>query len=631
MKRFSTSILVLALFGAPAFTACGDDEITNNPGFDTIFPDAVGSDIGDTATGNDSSNPQIVKVFDFEQAFGDDSRPCRSQDRCAIFISFSEQRTLKLKYTEDGQPVAGQVVKFVIENDRDNLGFINTQSAVTDASGIVQVNTKARVGQVGQFVVKAFINDQIPAKFFDVVVSPKGQVPLTVVGTYNGTRAVGSYQVSLYPQTNGAPACGDLLDLLENQTARYTRNNVLMNQSAKFPDIEGLENAGDKVNFTILVYALNNASPPVPVAWGCDSTGAAPLEFGQSKTVQVELFDRPPIYEGAYTITSYFDFISAIPEPIQGYVRAIFRIFENPVDGIYQLVCVILNDQDNQFCEFRNNIIGQTILDTVNQIILALLPENIRNIFTLGADISDILEKFEVDEIFNIRNEPDSFGNFAPGDIFHKWVGTRFRWRFNQGCPPESTTCGVTQLSLNQIGQDVVEGSAAGSVANFWDLTIATHSINLKYGAFLSGILQVVAFPLITGSDQVRSYESLLQYLFGGGAECLNTLPSCCERFGTQVAPDNATLRTTATAGCNAVVTLVPNTLSTLLNGLTLNSSDAFTLATKVPCALEDTDNDMIVDRIGSPNNRCEWDAKIRFNQNATTTITATFSGNRNQ
>lgn len=631
MKRFSTPFLVLALFGAPLFAACGDDEINNpGPGVDTIFPDAAGGDVGD-AVGTDISNPQIVKVFDFEQAFGDDSRPCRSQDRCSIFISFTEQRTLKVTYTEDGKAVAGQTIRFVVENDRDNLGQINTLSTTTDANGVAQVNVKARIGQTGQFVVKATINDQLPAKYFDVVVSPKGQVPLTVVGSYNGTRAVGSYNVSLYPQQNGVPGCTDLLDLFENQTATDTRNNVLLNQSAKFPEFDGLKVAGDKVNFTIIVYAETPANPGVPIAWGCDSTGAAPLEFGQSKTVQVELVDRPPIYEGAYTITSYFDFISAIPEPVQGYVRAIFRIFENPVDGIYQLVCVILNDTDNQFCEFRNNIIGQTILDTVNQIILALLPENVRNIFTLGADISKILEKFEVDEIFNIRNEPDEFGTFAPGDIFHKWVGTRFRWRFNQNCPPESTTCGVTQLSLNQIGQDVVEGSAAGSVANFWDLTIATHSINLKYGAFLSGVLQVVALPLIFGNQQVNSYESMLNYLFGGGIECLNTLPSCCERFGTQVSPDNATLRTTASAGCNAVVSLVPNTLDTLLNGLSLNSSDAFTLATKVPCALEDTDNDMIVDRIGSPNNRCQWDAKIRFSASAATTIDATFSGNRNQ
>lgn len=635
MKRFTTSILALAVLGAPLVAACGDDETSNpGPGVDTIFPDAVGDT---TNPGPDGSNPQIVKAFDFEQAFGDDQRPCRSQDRCAIFISFTERRTLQLKYTEDGAATAGQVVKFAIENDQSNLGFINTLSAVTDASGIAQVETRAREGRVGQFVVKAWIDGtNLPAKYFDVVVSPKGQVPLTVVGSYNGTRAVGTYGVRLYRQTNAVPGCDDLLDLYENGTASQARDNVLLNQSAKFPDFDNLE-ADGKQRYTILLVATNQAG--AIIAWGCDAVQGE-VEWGLSKTVQVELADRPPNYAGAYQVTSYFDFISAIPEPYQTYVRAVLRIFENPLDGLLDLVCGIIVDaqgQSNAFCDnvAGDNVLADVIKDVLNDILIAFLPPSVQNVFQTGADIGKLLQAFEVDETLTIRNEPDEFGNFQPGDITHTWNATRFRWRLNQGCPPDSTTCGVTQIgfaALGLTGGQTISGSAAGRVENTWDLVIDTHPVNLKYGLLLSAMLEKVVFPLVTGTqdsdNQVDSYEEILGMLFGGGTECLTGAQTCCEIFSENVS-NQASLRSAAKAGCDAVVALVPATLDQLLGGLEVNSEEAFTLATKMACPLEDSDNDMTVDLVGTNANRCQWQANLRFGANAATSIDASFWGLR--
>jgi hypothetical protein len=634
MTRIRLSLLALAVSGV-ALAACGDDVTSSpGPGLDTFFPDAS----GDTVSGPEVSAPNAVKKLEFEtpNGFGDDQRPCLNQARCTVSISFAERRAVKVKYTEDGQPVAGQTVKFEIPAgaDRENLGFISAMSATTDAQGIATIETKAREGRVGQFAIRAWI-DGLPDRFFDVVVTPKGQVPLTVVGSYQGTRAVGTYDVLLYSQANNAPGCTNLLALYNDQTARYSRTNVLLSQTAKFPEFDNLERDGQQ-KYTVLAIAKNQGG--AIIAWGCNDRDAL-VKWTTPTTVQVELVDRPPLYAGTYEVTSFFDFVSAIPEPYRAYVRAIIDIFDNPLDGLINLVCtIIVQSQDgetNDFCDVvadPSSVIANAIKEVLNQILVGFLPPSVQEIFQTGADVGKLLEKFEVSETLVIHSEPDAFGNFAAGAISHTWAGMRFRWRLNQGCPPESTTCGVTQLSFNQLGVDGIRGAAAGAAVDTWNLRIDKHSVNLKYGLLLSAMLEKVVFPLVTStqstSNPVDSYEELLGMLFGGGTECLTAATTCCESFSTRVS-DSSSLRSAARAGCDAVVSLVPTTLRSLLGGLELNSEEAFTLATKPTCAVDDLDSDMVVDTIGTNTNHCLWDAQLRFGSSEPTTLEATFFGAR--
>ena len=632
MTRLRPSLLALAFAGGSILVACGDDVTTSpGPGLDTLFPDA-----GDTLSGPEVQAPNAVRKLEFEtpNGFGDDQVPCLNQARCTVSISFTERRSIKVKYTEDGQPVAGQTVNFEIPagSDRDNIGFITAMSATTDAQGIAAIETKAKEGRVGQFAVRAFI-DGLPDRFFDVVVTPKGQVPLTVIGTYSGTRAVGAYDVLLYSQANNAPSCANLLDLFENQTARYSRTNVLITQTAKFPEFANLERDGQQ-KYTVLAVSKNQGG--AIVAWGCNDKDAT-VKWTTPTTVTVPLVDRPPLYAGTYEITSFFDFVSAIPEPSRSYVRAVIDIFDNPLDGLISLVCTIIVDAQNEtndFCDAvtGDNVLAATIKDVLNQILLGFLPPSVVNIFQTGADVGKLLEKFEVSEVMTIASEPDAFGNFAAGAISHTWAGMRFRWRLNQGCPPESTTCGVTQLSFSQLGVDGIRGSAGGAAVDTWNLRIDKHSVNLKYGLLLSAMLEKVVFPLVTdtqgGANPVDSYEELLGMLFGGGTECLRGGTTCCETFATRVS-DTSSLQTAARAGCEAVVSLVPTTLRNLLGGLELNSEEAFTLATKPTCAIEDSDSDMVVDALGTNTNHCQWDAQLRFGADTATTVEATFFGTR--
>jgi hypothetical protein len=656
---------VLGLAAASFIGACGDDGTSTTPdtNFDTLFSDSV-TDTG--PGGSDTSVPGVVRVLEFKNARGDDQRPCLQQPRCTISIGYNEVRPLELVYTEDGLPKAGQVVKFALENDAQNIGYISTLSNATDGQGISTVNTKPKVNNIGQFVVKAYIdNSAIPPKYFDVVVTPKGQVPLTVVANYAGQRPVGTYSVNLYKQNAaGVPGCEDMAGLLEDGTANHVTDNVLLAQSSKFPELDGLEQAG-KQKYTILAYS-KNANNAIQ-AWGCDATQGE-VEWGKSKTVQVALLDRPPIYAGAqrgqpgsYEIISRFDFISAIPEPYRTYVDYVVGFFQSPTQTLFNVACDLMNGQDSQlngFCDLlfdqdangnvTSGTLGAFVFQLADSILSAVTQDTVfASILQGGGDVADILKAFEIRATLTVKKEPDASGKFADGDVTENWHTVKVKWTLGQNCDPDTEQgCGVRQFSINAFQSQAVTGNVPASVANYYDLTVAKHPLNLKYGALISYFLEAFLVPIVTGQPTVDTYEELLGYLVGGAnSNCLTSIEpgtDCCGTFADKLVGDDDGRLESGSGGdgadaqaiyaaCNTIQTAAPGFLRQTLGNLDLSSGDTFNVATKVACKLADPNGDLIIDQIGTQANPCLWDVTLKFSANAQTTIESVFWGARSE
>lgn len=659
MKAHWIPTLVTAL----ALGACGDDGGTSktDTGLTTIFPD-VNPDV------SPDTNPNAVRVLEFEQAFGDDQKPCRQQARCSIFISYTEQRPLKVVYTEDGVPVPGITVKFAVENDSAGLAQPSALSGVTDAAGIGQTAIRAKRSEIGQFVIKAYVeggNNPPAAKYFDVVVTPKGQVPLTVVATYAGTRPVSQYSVRLYKQNaQGAPGCSDLNDLYLNGTANIARDGVNLSQSAKFPDFDNLET--EKVQkYTILAFSLNAAQ--VPQAWVCNAADGQ-VEWGKSKTVEVVLADRPPLYKGAYDVITKFDFVSAIPEPYRTYVDYVVSFFQDPTGTILLIACDLLTDEGgqlNSFCdlifdEVNGNLeltaLGGFASDLLNAVIDGLAGDSVfGTIFQVGGDVADILKQFELRATFTFKKEPDATGKFAAGDATEDWHTVRVKWTLGANCDPDTEAgCGTIQQNLQQFGYTggAITGTFGASVANFYDLTIDQHPVSLKYGALLSFFAEKLLVPLIIhGTDTsewvVDSYDELLGYLVGSGSACLTAQPGtaacpnssadhdcCCRKFADGVGNANSTVdggtEGAVSAACDVIVGTAPTFLRNALTNLDLDTGDGFTLGTKQACKMFDTNNDLTIDGFGTPGTPCLWNVVIKFGESTQVTIDSKFSASRN-
>lgn len=650
----SSSIGVASLAGVLALGlgACGDDEVVavqDSSPVDTIFPD-VPSD----TTPNETVTP-LVRALEFKQGFGDDNQPCVGKPRCTIFLGYNEEKTLELRYTEDGLPVSGQPVKFAIENDPNGLGFLNTLSTATNAEGLAAVKTRPKQSVIGQFAVKAWIdNSNIPPKYFDVVVSPKGLVALTVVATYNGTRPVSTYSVNLYRQNAaGVPACQDILDLYTNGTATVTRDELLIQQSAKFPDFDNLE-TDNKQKYTILAYSKNTTGEPQ--AWACDSVNGE-VEWGKSKTVEIELADRPPLYTGAYEVVSRFDFVSAVPEPYQTYVRYVVGFFQSPTQTLFNVACDLLTDEGGQlngFCDMlfdsdaNGNVVpgtlGSFVFGLADSILKAVLDDTVfATVLQSGGEIADILTAFEITATFTFKKEPDVNGVFAAGDTEENWYKVAFKWTQGANCQATEEGCGDRTFNMNAFQTAAVKGTFPASVSNFFDLTIEKHSLNLRYGALISYFLEAVLIPLIVGDSTVDTYGDLLGYLVGGGSQCLTaqeTGTDCCGVFADKILGDEDGKYESGSGGdgadaaavyaaCNTIQTAAPGFLRQTLTNLDLSTGEGFRLGTDSPCRLQDSNSDMKIDLIGTLTNPCVWDVELKFSDNASTTIDAVFWGRR--
>jgi|GEM_PF-1433856 len=653
-SRISGTWIGLAtLASVMALGACGDDKVKIvdaevTP--DTIFPDATPD-----GTDTDTTPQPLVRALEFKQGFGDDQQPCVGKPRCTIFLGYNEEKTLELRYTEDGVAVAGQPVKFALENDPNGLGFLNTLSSATNAEGIAVVKTRPKISIIGQFAVKAWIdNSTIPPKYFDIVVSPKGLVALTVVGTYNGTRPVGTYSVNLYKQNAaGVPGCQDIPALFSNATANVSRDDLLIQQSAKFPDFDNLE-ADRTQKYTVLAYSKNGVGEAQ--AWACNAVDGV-VEWGKSKTVSLELIDRPPQYVGAYEVITRFDFSSAIPEPYRTYVDYVLGFFQTPTGTILNIACDLLprdaGGQLNGFCDLvfdENNgnlqlsTIGGFVSELLDAVIQGLLEDTVfSKIFQVGGEVADILTAFEITSTFTFKKEPNADGVFAAGDTEEDWYKVAFKWSLGANCQATEEGCGDRTFNMNAFQTAAVRGTFPASVANFFDLTIGKHSLNLRYGALIDYFLQAVLVPIIVNDPTVNSYSDLLGYLVGSGSACLSaqeTGRDCCGVFADKVLGDEDGKYESGSGGdgadaaavyaaCNTIQTAAPGFLSQTLTNLDLSTGEGFMIGTDGPCRLQDTNSDLKIDLIGTLTNPCVWDVELKFSDSASTTIDAVFWGHR--
>ena len=644
-----------ALASLTALAACGDDKIERIEATDatseTIFPDATQP--GETETENVQP---LVRALEFNQGHGDDLQPCIGRQRCTIFLGYNEEKTLELRYTEDDLPIAGQSIKFALENDPNGLGRLNTLSTATNAEGIGGVKARPQQSVIGQFTVKAWIdNSTLPPKYFDVVVSPKGLVALTVVGSYNGTRPVGTYSVNLYRQNAaGVPGCDNMLDLLERQTASVSRDDLLIQQSAKFPDFDGLE-ADRTQKYTVFAYSKNATGEPQ--AWACNSTDGT-VVWGESKTVELELVDRPPLYVGAYEVITRFDFSSAIPEPYRTYVDYVLDFFKSPTQALFNIGCDLLGTEDggqlSGFCDMlfdvdaNGNVVPGTLGGFAFELVDAILNSLIDNtvfstVFEVGGDIANILTAFEITATFTFKKEPNAEGIFAAGDTEENWYKVAFKWSLGANCEATEEGCGDRSFNMNAFQTAAVKGTFPASVSNFFDLTIGKHSLNLKYGALINYALEAILIPLLVNDSAVNSYEDLLGYLVGSGSECLSaqeTGKDCCGVFADKVVGDedgkyegpggdDGSDAAAVYAACNTIQTAAPGFLRQTLVNLDLSTGDGFLIGTDGPCRLQDSNSDLKIDLIGTLTNPCVWDVEINFSDSAKTTVDAVFWGRR--
>ena len=595
-------------------------------------------------------------LLEYFEKFGDDNQQCQGffdppantakVDQCNFEMSYNQERSFKVYYFEEGEPIPSQEVQWELINAEDENGnpiaTIDAKSSGTNGQGLASVKVTT-TDIMGQFALKAtavHYKFKIAPLYFNVAINPKSVAPLTVKFQQQGAASFDVVKAYLFKQdVHDVPGCPDLdptgsLPVADKASAEM---NDWLTQSAKFMGFADLT-PENPLMFTVVAtgYKING---PV-LAFGCDDVEAL-VEFGKSKVVTIVLKDIPPSYKGKYAVINHFDMISALPDDVEDVVNVVIDFFNNPTAGLMEITC-LLKDQastledlcENFFSDPNdpdiNNMtyLGTIVSKVLNAILYSLLEDNIgKDILFTGKDVGNILKDLEIHSTITLKDEPDATGYFSEAITEEEWHSVSIQWTLGEDCNPQDPDCGLKNFSFNAIGQDVVlanfEAHLEGfQLGTFDKLVISPHSLNFKYGAFLNFIIQKLVLPMLAGDGSdglpvVDSFEKFFGSLMGG-KECLQ-LNNCCTIFADNIVGEDASLswaKTLVKTGCELLIPAAADYLEDWLVGLDADTGDAFTLGTLEPCTLYDSTSNQVIDTWGKQEPaemRCKWDVLLKL------------------
>ncbi len=619
--------------------ACGGGGTSGpGPGPDVgttdVHYDALEPDLGPADTLAEAEPACAQKKLDFVQAVGDTDQPCKGKNVCDIVLSYNQDRDLQVQLTACGAPVPGAAISWEILNDTFQVGGLGAQITYTGQDGTTTNLVKNVKAAIGQFQVKVCVSGdaETPCIYFNVAINPKGIAPLSVgFADYKGMYPlIDTAKVYLFKQGGtGKPKCADL-NLANLPTATVVSPDVYITQTAVFAELPNLET--EKIQYYTILGLARSGQGPVQ-AYACNDTDGK-VEWGGKKYVELTLIDIPPSLKGSYDITNTFDLVSGLPPNVANVVYTIVGFFENPAAQIMLLICQAGEDTLEDFCEYlfqdpqnpdinKLTTTGDVVFQILNVFLLSLIeqycpfedPSLCGKIYWTGKDVGDILTKFQLLSTFTFLQEPDSNGHLPAAACQEKWHTVRVRWTLGLDCPPADENCGWKNLPLGGPGlPDIITGNFEADLVQASKLSIAPHTLNFKYGALVNFAIEKLLLPQVFGDGSdglpaVDSYEALIGSLLAG-KECLIT-DDCCSKFAENVTNQTFGLTKNFVEGaCQALVDTGANYLRQQLLSLDAQS-DNFTIGTKSPCPVFDTDKNMRFDAFGKKTEQCEWDAKL--------------------
>ncbi len=620
-------------------TSCDDSSAGGGGG---PVPDA-GIGFGDTDQPDVSqpdtqvTPPRGGEKLDFVLINGDDGKVCKGTDRCAIFMSFNSARNLEIRATRNGKPLEQFQIDWEITKNTNNSLTISSKTSFTDSAGQSFVEAKQQTAQEAQYEVKAFIkgSDATPL-YFDVVVTPKGQVPLIVSYTYEGARQFQAVTTFLIKQ-EGQPKTCAAIDPTNLPTADLSSPPKGLNQSWAVPTLPDLQQENTQT-YTVVGIGKDTNGPAL--VWGCDDKVV--VTYTGSKNLVIPLNDLPPKWKGKYEVTTKFDLVSILPDDVEAIVNTILGFFTDPGGQLLVTVCQLAGSTNfiSDLCAFTfkdpaNPCVEDSCFETgglaakkiIEGLLEDLLKDNIGgDILFTGADVATILKELELGATFEFKEEPSAVdGTFTEDITLETWHSVTYRWTLGTDCEPDDDACGKHTFSVAAFQGGTVNGQFSGKVEyigndNF--LHVDEHPLDIKYGALLNYIIKNEILPRIAGDGsegvKVDTYDEFVKSLLGG-YECLtweidpSVDQTCCGQFGANIESGTTGLvGDIAKAACEAGVPVLAEELEKQLTNLDVSSEDGgFTLKTKVGCQTYDHDANQSIDTWGSLEVPCHWDTKL--------------------
>ena len=559
------------------------------------------------AGGADAGDEVAALDLGFVDAAGDDGLPCGPGTRCAVHVAHDEQRALSVRAAFDGAPAADLVVKFGIEEDPGHLGFISALSAYTDAEGLATVDVEASRPETGVFSVRASLEGAAtPPRFFDVVVTPDGSVPLAVAVSYSGEAALETLTVALHAA--GGAACA-APHLLAASAPVYLSPPVPLDQTARILDV------GAGGAYTALVTA-RDAGQVVRAQACVEGVSISP---GQSLGLELELEDSAPAWSGDFKVVAGIDVAAAAAaagwaetmEEVLGYVAF-------PEGLLLPMACLQPSTQPlcaGLFAEGADGLAtpaGAALSELMASSIEALAADTAWAALRAGElDLASALPAAELHGTLHFGDEPAASGAWSEGAVTLALTKLTATWEAPGACPPAAAEAGYdaecdASLHLAEL-PTAAEASLLAHLAGPWELTAQVSALDLSHGEMLGLLLQRALLPHLVPEAGADSWLEWLLTITGGGATCLDSSKAgaCCEPWiealTEDAAPGAGALATLLGAHCHELLQVTAAWLDASL----ITGEEGASFALHEACPGYDDDGDLVIDRLGDADLPC--------------------------
>jgi len=458
--------------------------------------------------------------------------------------------------------------------DASACGEFQVKESLTDKSGNVVVTFEA--GEQGEVLydVRVSGKEAMPDTMqIQVADPPTGD--LRVKLQYYGPVPIHNINVRLM---HGMFSCADFNPV--NPWADIDQNKTVSGIDSS-PVFKGVP-----VEETWLVFATALGPTDHLTAEGCnDAIHVVPIENGET-VVTLELDPVILNPSGTYDMVSRFDFTGAIPGQAGEIVDMVVKLVEDPGDIIIDLIKELVASYIGSLAtEAVFGLFEDMLSDIISDWLLNNSPDFIQDLFFVGQDLIQIVHHVELTSELKLSKMSGDF--YFQGS--QSWQGINLYWKLN--CNPESPDydeCGKYPFSLQDLQNtdvpiDLIEGQFTGMIANYDQLIIDKHIIELNYGKLILFAINEMLLPAVS---EFNSIEALLYSVI----DC----PSIAEAFDNAILEGLGIDEDDLVGFCNQAVGMLIDPIEEVINGLALDSK----LRIHGKCTMLDEDDDLFVDKL---------------------------------
>ena len=504
--RSMTAPLLLALALSVAAVGCGGETVIavgGGPPVDAGLTDVGGLDSEPSSEFDDAQPGGAGPAANLDRELlllHDTSKPIQ----IAITESFLVHAKI-IDYSISGPGVGVLTTWEIIEAD-DPAGDaqLTTQQATTDANGEVAVTFRANFVPNVHYTVRVAANGaEAQVIEFFVTDAPRGD--LSVSMSYEGPINIQNVHLRLF---EGSYTCGQFnpTNVPETPLAEKTLLGLDLNAEVEWSDLPASQ------QFTVVATA-QSPSGSLAAAGCLDGIVVIPADTNHV-TLTMYLLTLNPA--GTYQTRNVFDFTGAVPGELGLLVDQIVLLFNDPGKFLIDQVKVLVSQWVGTWVtDLAFGLFEDELADIISDWMLNQSPEWMQDIFTIGNDLTQIVDALEMLAELKISKLHNNY--YVQGTLY--WQGIALYWHLGcaeEGEPDYDPDCGRFEFGLQDFQDtafpmDIVEGKFTGSIQDFDHLDIDNHTIKINYGKLIIFVLNEMILPTLTGTDNLT--DAVLSFI----------------------------------------------------------------------------------------------------------------------